>query len=207
MTFAIVIPVHERRLLAARVIEYYKDSQPDIPVVTVGGPDDIHGDFHIIADNEPLGAKFNYGVQGAMLLADPDYVCVIGSDSFVHPDYFDAVRAQTTRYPYINSNGAYFFFPPVEMLYAPRFRCGSGVFLSRILLERCNGRPYVEDATKNLDAGPRRHAGCGGTYEFNKPWVLEERGVENMWGEAWVRDTPGVEQVDPLPILEHFDIR
>lgn len=204
MTFTVVIPVYGRTLLARRVVGHLQ-RQGVAGILTVGDESTGLTD-HLWASNEPVGAKFNRGIACAP--RDTDYVCVVGSDSFIHPDYLDAVRALDVRHPYVNTNGAYFYWPWRNlMLFNPKFRCGSGVFLSRALLERCDYKPYYEDRSRDLDSGPRRYAGCGGFHEFRTPWVLEERGEENMWSEDWLRSSVWSEEVeDPQAIIDDFRI-
>lgn len=202
MTFSIVIPVWGREELAARVCHYYRRTQPEAVVVTVGDAleHSLGAHVHVLSDNEPLGHKFNDGVETAWSTFKADYVLVVGSDSFVHPDYFERIRMDKVRYPYYNPSGVFFAWPDL-LVQNYTFRSGSGAAMSRILLDRCYGRPYKDDAANNLDAWPRRYAGCGGTRELVGEFVYEERGEENMWGREWVLGAPNsVVITDPAEI-------
>lgn len=49
--------------------------------------------------NEPLGAKWNDGLEHACRELDADFVTVVGSDDWVHPDLFDRLPAEVAPHP------------------------------------------------------------------------------------------------------------
>ncbi len=202
---ACAIPVYKRPDVTRRVVQHLIDIG-QTQIITCG---DAETGLcpHLEWKNEPLGEKFNAAVRFA-LGTHPDayYACVIGSDSFIHRDYFAEV-ASMRRFPYVNTNGVYFWWPETgRMLLSRRFRSGSGVFLSRQLVEAAGEEPYYPFMSRDLDASPRRFSGCGGIYQFQMPWVLEERSSVNMWPEEWIETRPHTEEVDPGPVLEAFGV-
>lgn len=204
----IVIPVHGRLAIAYRVVAYYK--RMGHKVLTAGGVrEDVGADYHVVASNKPLGAKFNSGVGMAHFLYPEESVMIVGSDSYIHADYFAAYEAQATKYPYTNTNGLYLWFPDEgDLFFNQRFRCGTGVVFSPSLLARCDGQPYGPLGDRGLDANPRKFAGCGGVHEFVGPYVLEERSPDAMWSRAWHLEQPGVERVEDVDgVLSRFGLR
>jgi len=73
-----------------------------------------HGMEAIERPNTHLGAKFNDGIEHACIHMDADLVCLIGSDSWVHPAYFTGLdqldgRIRTGRdFGVVNETGTRF---------------------------------------------------------------------------------------------------
>lgn len=113
-----------------------------------------------LAENRPLSNKWNSGVYTAMDACMWDYLCVLGSDDIVSPNFFEA-------YPW-GSIGQCFgwadcYFHGDGSLYHWRGygsrrleSIGAGRVYSRRLCERLRGRLWPPGLDRSLDYGQRQ---------------------------------------------------
>lgn len=169
MKIAMVIPVHgsEKRLeLAKRVILYYETMDvPGLQVKTVVVRD--HGSDwpttlpHVVVSHrsDPIGKKFNDGINIGTVYPF-DGVMIVGSDDLIAPSVFQQIARDLPIYQELR--GVHFYDSHSgEMVWDPHFLCGSGKYFSAEFLDRCDWRPYDDEADKNVDKGPNRFIGPG----------------------------------------------
>jgi hypothetical protein len=211
---AVVIPIWGREELAKRVILYYETLEVEgveivvFPVLSderecagITAP-------HLYAPNEPLGLKFNIGIDVANTMQFPCGVMIVGSDDLIAPAVFEAIREKDPLYQEIG--GCHFFESATgRMIFAPHFNCGAGKYFSDDFLARCDGRPYVESENLNVDGGPRRFLSAGERLimqsSADKPLCIDiKTAEENMWNFAWVDNIGGSKEITGSRITDAF---
>ena len=136
--------------------------------------------------NDMLGRKFNDGIETAFTVLAADYVAVVGSDDWIHPDMFDRLPAEEIGDPeMIGDVVAWTPGAPeavsgreiamVDMIGGRLRRCrGRGPFgvipwvFPRPALEPCGFRPARDDLHRGIDGSMA--AGLGGPVE----WVFHD---------------------------------
>jgi glycosyltransferase involved in cell wall biosynthesis len=117
--------------------------------------------------NRALGAKFNVGYEFAASQGI-DYVCPIGSDSWVDPGFIidnlpDPARrviVYSRHYAVVRPDGARRAQLLVE------YEGGTTMFMPTSLFRHCRWRPIPEDAKRGCDGATIAAARRGGTVDF-----------------------------------------
>lgn len=140
--------------------------------------------------NVPLGRKWNDGLEHACRDLDADFVTVVGSDDWVHPDVFDRLPADTAADPMPSDDNPVVFWdrPGAPEAVAGREialvdlptgrlrRCESrskwGVIpwvFPRVALEPSGCRPVTDQAVKGLDGSLAAGLGVAPSWVFHDP--------------------------------------
>jgi len=184
MRIAVCIPIWKRYELTEKVLDYYRDLRcyTDISIIlgaSEGVPFDISDCTVVCTDNEPLSAKFNNTIEGAV---GCDGAMIVGSDNIIHAGYFRWIEEER---PVFSELGSCYYLDQVtgEMLLHWRAVLGAGKYMSREMLERCAYRPYAENLNINVDGGPKRfvkHGECHHLTTVN--WAIDiKTPEENKW--------------------------
>jgi len=152
----IAIPAYGRINLLGQVVDYYH-AMGYTPIVVASPYKDgsIWDRADATVPNSPLGSKFNDCIElGWKSCGKDDGVVICGSDTLLSPV---ALRyLEKSPAPLTELVGCHFYFPKDDrMLFYTEFLCGPGKKMSGELLRRCGGRPYREEAEKNLDKWPK----------------------------------------------------
>lgn len=137
-----------------------------VGVITLGDPEPCdlpEGWWVACADNEPLGRKWNAGMQ-AMRELEPDAVVITGSDDLLNAQYFRTiVKLLKTGADFIELQGFYFY--DVETgacIHHETKRPGAGRCLSSRILDQVDWRPWEDDVDINLEGSMYRVFGFPG---------------------------------------------
>lgn len=142
--------------------------------------------------NDLLGRKWNDGIGHALRELDADYVTVVGSDDWVHPDVFDVLPADVAPHPMPTAEVPVVMWSDnqpeattgreialVDLASGRLRRCRSqgryGVIpwvFPRVALERCGGRPVAETAQRGLDGSLVAGLGIQPQWVFHDPHDL-----------------------------------
>ncbi len=178
MRIAVVTPIWKRRNVTAVCLRYrfaWDVQGIDFEHVIVASPDDderidtltlaTRGTdtslYYREADNQPLGAKFNAGVEYARELS-PDYVMIMGSDALVHDSIFAdypwgaSFMGVFDTYLYDVATAKAYYWPgypkPTPGKSDRRGQViGPGRLYAARLLDSIGWRPYPDDFSINLD--------------------------------------------------------
>lgn len=200
----VVIPAYGRHELTRRAHAYYSKIGADARIIE--SPDEkghVSGVAYALCENKPLGHKFNRAIQLATKCEGS--ALIVGSDCLVTQHFIDFMAERDRIYAEVQ--GCHFFNSTTgEMVFAPRFACGSGKFMGEPMLKYCGYAPYNPELTKNVDASPRKHLHWKRMVHYaytNIPICVEIRTKENMWSWEWVLEQ-GVERVDADRIFERL---
>lgn len=143
--------------------------------------------FH---ENQPLGAKKNFGLQEALKL-EFDFLIEIGSDDLLKDEYFDCIKFDRD------------IMTPADLVLinTPDGRCkrlvynqarfAAGRAMSRRAIESVNGGLWSSKLTHGLDNNSNFVLGKKGFFErrisWSEPVVIDLKSEENIWS------------FDPLP--------
>lgn len=109
-----------------------------------------YGCHRVLRENHPVGRKFNDGFQYACE-HDADWVGAIGSDGWLHPDYFNRPMEPDTVY----TGPAYAVVAPdgskVAITHVKGFYAAGPLMFHRSTLERLGWRPYDESLDRGID--------------------------------------------------------
>lgn len=151
--------------------------------------------MHALVAPNQLGRRFNDGIEWACTQLGSDYVCLIGSDQWVHPDYFscldglgdriasgaDFTMVNETGTEMVSIHGTYVGF------------VGPRVW-PRSLLARVGFRPAEDQLMQGLDDSIARGVACTMRHP-DKPW--RDAGRDHL---PWVcHDLP---EIGPLRYVD-----
>lgn len=216
MRIGLLTAIWKRPELTRIVLDYYDNlvvEGVEFVKLAVGseGADSLilangNGWGYVEETNDPLGAKWNRGLQ-AFEDTDVDGVMVIGSDDLISPAYFEQVRDANAEVFSFRGCTMYVQEPRVRLAHSKKFHTGAGRYLSAKLLKRIKykgwpgGRAYKLDGAldnlveSNTRLGARKwaHNGEGGA------WMVDVKTAENMWSFAAMESRLGDFKDDPSP--------
>jgi len=122
-----------------------------------------------MADNKPLGAKFNKGLEYALSHYDFDYLFQINSDNILHESFWEYFSPFLfNNKPFFGCNHIAFYNLPDGRLIQYLYPDGCGIrFIRRDILEGT--------ATKYLVDNPSAAAGVNFVVPKGKTWVSAEK--------------------------------
>jgi len=146
--------------LFATGLRRLQDTFGIIPLV-VGEDKSYCGGFNYIEyPNDPLGRKWNAGMQ-AMRFLKPDYVMLMGSDDFISDDTMRYILdCCALGFDVIGMRDCYFYDAPKDRLgywagFTAKHRIGESMGLcrtiSRSVLDQMNWQPWLGKANAGLD--------------------------------------------------------
>lgn len=179
--------------------------------------------------NVPLGRKWNDGLEAACLALEADYVTVVGSDDWVHPDVFSRLPRDEYAGPDLSGN-----IEAVVWRAAPEVVCGREIALvdlssgrlrrcrsrgrygvipwlfPRVALRRSRYRPVGEAAAQGLDGSLVAGLGVRPEWVFHDPHPycrVDFKSDVNLNSFDKIADAIGYGPVEPDPwttLADHY---
>lgn len=161
-------------------------------------------------NNDWLGRKFNDGMEYAGTHG-ADFIVPIGSDSWIHPDYFRDLREGVTR-----TAAEYAAVEPLRMVTLQVGGYGAGPYVfERSLLEPSGFRPAEDHLRKSIDRSTMR--GIGQPIRWRKhsvhalqyigfrqePLITSYEVLKRMWGrQEYAPPWPKLAELYPTDLVE-----
>lgn len=214
---------HLRGVLAGRSLEV------SVLVVADDGNLDLAAEFGFDAlerSNDELGRKWNDGIEYALRVLDADYVAVVGSDDWVHPDVFDLLPAEVALPPALTDERPFVTWAEnvpeavagreialVDLIGGRMRRCrGTGPFgvipwvFPRAALDPSGGRPVRDGLQRGLDGSLATGLGVQPEWVFHDPHDLcrvDFKSDVNLNGYHAITGAIGYgpEEADPWALL------
>jgi len=191
----VIIATHNRLIITTKNIELLQQQRCKI-VLVVSYKEEFNyysnrfPEIEIVrAQNDPLGAKWQAGVNWAVTIgANP--LIIVGSDDILGKDYINrALDLMVKGYDLIGTTSWYTYESETNSLYKMKyinqnahFPIGSGKVFSKSLLEKINNQVFDVKANRKLD-----DLGYHNTMKAKAPIVLDDDlnvlAVKGQWNE------------------------
>ena len=204
MTYTLFTCVWGRRAILKLFCEHY--DKWEINKVAVCSTDDDeefmrHYGWEVIrAENNPLGAKWNAGLEACL---DTDYIIQIGSDDLLSDNYFKAIGKLVSEGVHLAGIKTLYFWNSlndecVEFEYATHLKnkfVGAGRLISTMMVEHIleeEGLVWTEKLNKGLDNDSEMRFNKHGYYckeiKWPNPLVVDIKSDQNIWSyEAFAK--------------------
>jgi len=161
--------------------------------------------------NTPLGAKFNQLIAAGAIEAD--YICILGSDAFLSPLYFEAIKNKIKAGAELMAPGSFVALcaDTLQTRFVRSDYVGSGLCFSARLYRAAlakHGALYRPEINKSLDESAvarLREAGDHILHILDAPYslVLEVKSAENIWPfHKFAAHAPGDEKMIAVNFLK-----
>jgi hypothetical protein len=176
MRILIITTTWGRDHITALFLDYYKHlksklKSKGIALDMIAGVSEEHhfnmvknrGFTPVMAENNPLGNKFNITLQAARN-KNFDYILILGSDDFLSAQAFD-FYARNTQFGYIGFLDFYVFDTITQrMAFWPGYKrgrkgepAGAGRLIKRDIIEKANYKLWFPLKNKGLDLSMSKH--------------------------------------------------